>query len=274
MVVDIDASEYDCEHDGTLVYKCSYDNCNHTTSENMVATGHKFQPESGESTWETKIPATCYSEGLRVRKCVNPKCTVEGGIEGAILGENGEYTYLDDINQMRLAKVAHVLDTENAEVVAPTASAQGYTRTKCVNYEQCGHYVDSDFVAAQSDFEFVEEGDGYRIVGYSGDYTEITIPATFNGKPVLGIDSSVFGDWQYITIGKLIIESDNIFMSGDYGIFSGAIIEEVVLKSGVTCVPGGTFEGATITTITCENADVVIEDSDNAAFGSEPEIIR
>lgn len=259
MVVDEEISTYNCETDGLLVFVCEYEDCDHTTEENMTATGHKFNPESGTSNWEVKIPATCYADGLRARRCVNPKCTVEGGIWGNETDADGNY--LDNIDQMRLNKIAHVLDTENAEVIAPTASSQGYTRTKCVNFAQCGHYVDSDFVAAQSDFEFIKAPGGYYIVAYTGTGTEVTIPATYNGEPVIGIDPNLFA-WDACGITKLTIESDNVLSGGDYGIFAGCNFDEVVLKSGVTYVPMGTFEGAVIGTLYCENADVYVEDID------------
>lgn len=242
MVLDPEKNTYNCTTDGLEALKCDR-NCGYTETTEKTATGHKFQPDQGESDWTIVTPATCYSEGLRTRPCLNPGCT--------------------ETEPQTIRMTDHNVDKNTLLTVEPTTEAEGYTYYKCVN-EGCTHIVKVDIIPAittgTQGFEFTEVDGGYYISAYTGEDTEIIIPATYKGKPVIGIDASIFAYDAYGITG-VTIESGDIFTSEDYGIFAGCTLDYVVIKADVTFVPGGTFEGAIIGTLYNEGG-AEIEDID------------
>ena len=73
-----------------------------------------------------------------------------------------------------------------------------------------------------SGFVYRMAGEGnssYVMVGYTGDASEITIPATFNGKNVIGIEAEVFMD--NATLTKVLFESPSHITSiGDRAFYN------------------------------------------------------
>ena len=76
-------------------------------------------------------------------------------------------------------------------------------------------------------FTYELDGNGnYYITGYEGESAEVIIPAKYEGIPVVGIDSYVFSNNQYI---KNVVIPDSVTYMG-YGAFSGCSnIESITL---------------------------------------------
>lgn len=245
LVKDPENNTYTCTTDGVEAYMCT--RCDYTEATPKAATGHTFTGE-----WYVFQAATCYADGIRTRKCAN--CD-------ALMHEEG--TESEKLTCALKDRPAHVYD--EGVKVDPTTEAEGYTRYTCTN-DGCTHYEDRDFQPAITtgtqgfEFAWIEELGGYYITGYTGEDTEIIIPATYKGLPVIGIDPAVFAN-DAAGITGLTIESDNIFSGGDYGMFAGCNLDYVVLGAEVTYVPGGTFETAVIGTLYNE-AGAYVEDID------------
>ena len=254
MVASGDAN-LDCDYAGDVTTECSR-GCGHTESYTKTATEHKFVPDGGANReWITITPATCYSEGIRTSKCLNPGCTKDS------------YQVNPNDRTNVIAKTEHTMSDEIR--VEPTASTPGRVYKKCEN-EGCTHEVTIEELAALSDLEFelTPNRDGYIVVGYTGDSGIVTIPATYNGLPVVDIDSSVFAWNENIT--AVIIEADPSEWS--FGAFAGCVLEYVYISADITYVPGGTFEMAEIGTIYYGGAegDLTVEDVDlDMAFVGE-----
>ncbi len=243
MVLDPENNTYSCTENGVEAKKCT--RCDYTEAVEKEATGHNFTGE-----YYTFSEATCYADGIRTRKCAN--CD-------ALQHEEGS----DVEKQMCVVKTTIAHNMVAGEVIAPTTEAEGYTIYNCTN-EGCTHTENRDFVPAittgTQGFEFTEVPGGYYITAYTGTDTEITIPATYMGKPVIGIDPAVFA-YDVAGITGVTIESDALFEGGDYGIFAGCNLDYVVLGADVTYVPAGTFEVAVIGTLYIEG-DAYVEDID------------
>ena len=243
LVKDPENNTYTCTEDGVEAYMCT--RCDYTESTPKTATGHNFTGE-----YYTFSEPTCYADGIKTRKCAN--CD-------ALQHEEGT----DVEKQMCVVKTTVAHNMVAGEVIAPTTETEGYTVYNCTN-AGCTHTEKRDVQPAITTgtvgFEYIEVEGGYYIVGYTGTDTDIIIPATYKGLPVIGIDPGVFS-WDAVGITSVTIESDAIFEGGDYGMFAGCSLEYVVLGADVTYVPGGTFDGATIGTLYIEG-DAYVEDID------------
>ena len=139
------------------------------------------------------------------------------------------YYYEVDISGLSKAEIYETLFCEHIytqTIVDPTCTAQGYTKYNCVscgkeyfsNYvDPIGHnYVDGICVNCKNAFklenglcyEIVEDEDCIRIIGYTGNATELNIQEHFD-KPIKYIDNSVFENCTSltsITIPKTVSE--------------------------------------------------------------------
>ena len=244
LVIDPEKNTYTCTQDGVQAYKCT--ECDYTEATPMAATGHSF---TGTEVY-TFLEPTCYADGIKTRKCANCDALMhEEGTEG----EKATCVIKTTVPHNMVA----------GQVIAPTETTDGYTIYNCSN-DGCTHTENRDVVPAiatgTEGFLFAEVDGGYYITGYEGTDTDIIIPATYKGLPVIGIDPSVFA-YDAAGITSITIESDNIFSGGDYGMFGGCNLEYVILGADVTYVPVGTFEMATIGTLYIEG-DAYVEDVD------------
>lgn len=95
-------------------------------------------------------------------------------------------------------------------------------------------YFNNCVDVASGDFVYRPAGDAsYEIVKYTGNATSVTIPNTFNEKPVTGIASEVFMDNQ--TMASVTIGS-NITSIGDRAFYNSDALTSVTLPNAVTYV--------------------------------------
>ena len=232
MVLDPENNTFNCTTDGVLATKCQREGCTYTETEEKAATGHKFQPDQGESEWTVVTPATCYSEGVRTRPCLNAGCT--------------------ETEPATIKMIDHVMG-DTLYTFDATEEADGYTYYKC-NNEGCTHYQVVDVIPAITSgtkgFVFTEVTGGYYIIAYEGTDTEVIIPATYKGVPVIGIDPAVFTEATTVVTG-ITIESADLFTYEDQEVFNGLELDYVVVKAGVA-VPDYFFFGAAIGTVYIE----------------------
>ena len=95
-------------------------------------------------------------------------------------------------------------------------------------------YFNNCVDVASGDFVYRPAGDAsYEIVKYTGNATSVTIPNTFNEKPVTGIASEVFMDNQTMTSVTI---GSNITSIGDRAFYNSDALTSVSLPNAVTYV--------------------------------------
>lgn len=102
-------------------------------------------------------------------------------------------------------------------------------------------YINNCVDVASGDFVYRPAGDAsYEIVKYTGNATSVTIPNTFNEKPVTGIASEVFMDNQTMTSVTI---GSNITSIGDRAFYNCDALTSVTLPNSVTYVGEEAFVG-------------------------------
>lgn len=157
--------------------------------------------------------------------------TIDGGVIGydqfEKLTESGNVKY-DAESDMNQDKTKGVLGTENwyyftdnyIDYPVPTTLKDMYINN-CVD-------------VASGDFVYRPAGDAsYEIVKYTGSATSVTIPNTFNEKPVTAILAEVFKDNQ--TLASVTI-GNNITSIGDRAFYNCDALTSVTLPNSVTYV--------------------------------------
>ncbi len=146
---------------------------------------------------------------------------------GSTLSESGnkKYNAESDMNQ---AKTQTVLGTENWY----------YFTDNYIDYPVPATlkdmYINNCVDVASGDFVYRPAGDAsYEIVKYTGNATSVTIPNTFNEKPVTAILAEVFKDNQTMTSVTI---GSNITSIGDRAFYNCDALTSVSLPNAVTYV--------------------------------------
>ena len=157
--------------------------------------------------------------------------TIDGGVIGYDqfdkLTESGNVKY-DAESDMNQDKTKTVLGTENwyyftdnyIDYPVPTTLKDMYINN-CVD-------------VASGDFVYRPAGDAsYEIVKYTGSATSVTVPETYNEKPVTAILAEVFMDNQTMTSVTI---GSNITSIGDRAFYNCDALTSVTLPNSVTYV--------------------------------------
>jgi len=148
----------------------------------------------------------------------------EGGSTLSASGNEG-YNAESDMNQ---DKTKTVLGTDNWYYFTDNYIDYPVPATlKDMYFNNCVDVASGDFVYRPA----VDAS--YEIVKYTGNATSVTIPNTFNEKPVTGIASEVFMDNQ--TMASVTIGS-NITSIGDRAFYNSDALTSVTLPNSVTYV--------------------------------------
>lgn len=85
-------------------------------------------------------------------------------------------------------------------------------------------------------YELTDDGNGYVVKGFNGTETEITVPATYNGKPITKIAEKAFENCNLtaIEIGNNVEEIGS-------SAFSRSKLKRVVIPDKVTAIAQSTF---------------------------------
>jgi len=164
--------------------------------------------------------------------------TIDGGVIGydqfGKLTESGNVKY-DDESDMNQDKTKTVLGTENwyyftdnyIDYPVPTTLKDMYINN-CVD-------------VASGDFVYRPAGDAsYEIVKYTGSDASVTVPETYNEKPVTAILAEVFMDNQTMTSVTI---GSNITSIGDRAFYNSDALTSVSLPNAVTYVGEEAFMG-------------------------------
>ena len=159
--------------------------------------------------------------------------TIDGGVIGYDqfdkLTESGNVKY-DDESGMNQDKTKTVLGTENWYYFTDNYIDYPVPATlKDMYINNCVDVVSGDFVyrpAKAADSE-------YEVVAYTGSAASVTIPNTFNEKPVTAILAEVFMDNQTMTSVTI---GSNITSIGDRAFYNCDALTSVSLPNAVTYV--------------------------------------
>ena len=107
------------------------------------------------------------------------------------------------------------------------------------------------FIPGTDGLEFNRDGDHYTVIGYEGTETEVVIPETYEGLPVIGIDPSAF---ENSAITKITLPSTLEFI--EEGAFKGcSALASIVIPESVTAIEADAFAGCTaLEVINCKAA--------------------
>ena len=116
-------------------------------------------------------------------------------------------------------------DSENFEYKANDDFTMKYVPNSIAHY-----YARSNGFVTGDAFGIIERDDDAYIAYYSGDSKTVTIPSTFNGKPVSYIGDYVFDGCENI---KNVTFSDNLFQINSYAFCNCSSLKEITIPATV-----------------------------------------
>lgn len=97
-------------------------------------------------------------------------------------------------------------------------------------------------------FVFEESESTATVIGYKGRNEHITIPSSYNGKPVTAIGNSAFDINENKRVIKSVVIPNTIKTIGKYA-FLGCELTSIIIPKNVTYLGGGAFSFCELTTI-------------------------
>lgn len=194
-----------------------------------VTTAHEY------GNWQTTREATHLVEGEKQRTC---PC---GAVETESIPKTTAHEYGD-----------WVVDSPATE------TATGTKHKEC----PCGDRV-TETIPLVIPFEFEQVGGGYTVKAYTGSLSEVTVPATYQEKPVTAIAQNAFryGTMTQITLPESIVEIGasafsycaglqsvdipNCVRIGDSAFEGCSSLQEVVLPDDLVTLGGALFSDCT-----------------------------
>ena len=93
-------------------------------------------------------------------------------------------------------------------------------------------------LTTNSDYDYVEIGDGVYLTKYKGSSTDIIVPAEVDGKSVIGF-GSIFAESSVTTV----IIKRGILKIDEYAFYRCSSLESITIPDGVTSIDSGAFSG-------------------------------
>lgn len=97
-------------------------------------------------------------------------------------------------------------------------------------------------------FVFEENESTATVIGYKGRNEHITIPSTYNGKPVTAIGDSAFDKNENKRVIKSVVIPNTIKTIGNFAFF-GCELTSIIIPKNVTYLGRGAFSFCELTTI-------------------------
>ena len=199
-----------CGSDGVKQRVCAV--CEESESQQIPATGdHTF------GKWETVTAATCGSDGVKQSVCV---VCEKGGTQK--IPATGAHTF------------------GNWETITlPTPDTEGTKKRTC----QCGASESEQIpmlVATEGlAYALVNGGTAYEVYGIgAATDTDIILPTTYEGKPVIGIGDDAFYGCDNLTSIRI---SERITRIGNYAFGNCSGLTEIMIPNGVTAIGASAF---------------------------------
>ena len=96
----------------------------------------------------------------------------------------------------------------------------------------------AEFVEGTSGLLFAENNGAYTVTGYAGEISEVLIPRTYKGKPVVGIGSFAFSYCSTLTSIEI---PDSIQAIDSYAFLNCSSLTRVILPSNLNALGNGIF---------------------------------
>ena len=225
-----------CYDYGFKYYGCTYPHCDQSYTEPIDQVAHEYVVESytapvcmnygyirekcikcGTETSESIVPPFKHEYQTQAAKA--PTCTEDGWEEYELCVSCG----LNDKSDNMISALSHNMSREWTIDTEPTTTATGLRSHHCLN-EGCEHKADVTEVPklGYTDFLKYSESSNYCTVtgilsGYESNIGVLSIPETYNGKPVKYIAQNAFAGNTNITVVRI----PSTVMNINYGAFSG-----------------------------------------------------
>ncbi len=117
-------------------------------------------------------------------------------------------------------------------------------------------------IAASTIFDYATSNNQVTITGYKANYTEVVIPSTIDGNPVVAIGNNAFNGNKSITS---VVIPDSVTTIGEYAFYNAQNITSLVISANVTTIERLAFHNCKkIKTVALPNT---ITEIARAAFG-------
>lgn len=297
-IVEDPAKEATCTEDG-LTSGSHCETCNITVVEQQIIhhQGHKQVIDYG-------FDATCTEDGLtdgyHCRVCetvITAQTVIEAYGHDEVEGEDGyEATCAEDgLTNGTYCSVCYVPITPQKPIPAPghvyeyssrveaTCESDGHTAgrycTTCNVVFEVEHTLPKTIHSFEEGsckwceltatdgltYELTATEDGYLLTGINGSATEITVPNTYEGKPVVAVKENAFsGNTSIVSITF----TGNVTTIGEGAFYGCTALSSVYLSESVTEVEANVFDGCTaLNKVECEDYSQ-IDDWSEECFGS------
>ena len=214
-----------CTSDSGRYYVCTV--CN----EDVFEYDGNELPDHEYGEWIDLVVANCGVDGFKDKYCAN--------CDGA---------YSDTLSDVeRETQCVTEASGEHAEYAHEFSSDDEYAErteydicTVCGDKKNIVHVVAKYDPAATPGFTFKKDSatGAYLLVDYDGDATELVIPGTYSGAPVVVAFSEAYANVTKVTL----LEGA---MLGEGAFKNWTALEEVVLPESVTVIPAYAFSGCT-----------------------------
>lgn len=206
-----------CTVDGYITFTCK--TCGHIETVVNKAQGHVFEA------WRESIPATCYSNGLKVRYC-------------SMCGERQQETIPMHDHTVSSACIHNTATHWNyCEECGVVLNEHSHTYVDGV-CSVCGYVLRDASSESGMIYSLNSDGESYTLADFgSCELTDIEIPALYNGKPVTAIGNGAFSGTSITSITM----TDNITSIGGNCFKSCSELISVALSKNITRIESFTF---------------------------------
>lgn len=240
-----------CLTDGSMKRVCLNDET-HTQLQNVPATGHDF------SDWVTTLAPACTDNGVEMRYCRNDNAHVEARSVQSLGHKWGEFALVEVPTCTTEGLKISVCENDCEHVMRQTVTRLGHyfgewvTSKPATETEEgeelriCKHdctHVQTRTTATKAGeyLTFLQTDGGYKVRNSSTDNCPSTvyIPASYNGQPVTGLDSSAFTGCK--NLERVVFLGNNLRVVGSGAFMRCINLQSVDLPEGVTTLGSALF---------------------------------
>ncbi|MCI9408003.1 MAG: leucine-rich repeat protein [Clostridia bacterium] len=226
-----------------------------------IYVSEKHKHSYGE--WETTIKASCFTDGLKTRKC---ECGLKETQEIKSVGRHTEEWITtkkatcteNGSKKLKCTVCSQTIKTEDIEALGHDVKWkfnnefhwQGCSRCEKKFSESVAHNIDCSVCGYPFYFEKIENNE-YKVTRVMNGIKEVRIPATFNNLPVTAIDKEAFRRRDSLTSVTI---PDSVTSIGEYAFSDCSALTSITIPDSVTFIDVGAFSRCSaLTSVTIGN---------------------